>query len=130
MGKGQRLAVTTMSAPLNSGDTIKKVPSLPTGTSLFPHKSAYKAAEMEEAPLFTLVTTYISYFILILFGHVRDICGNIFSPSDYTHLKQVDGYAPINSGFGTIASFFLSLRYFLSPPIICANSRLLQSPNH
>jgi serine palmitoyltransferase len=42
---------------------------------------------MEAAPLYVLVCTYLNYFVLILFGHLRDILGKLFKPQAYTHLK-------------------------------------------
>ncbi|KAG0794266.1 hypothetical protein G6F21_002993 [Rhizopus arrhizus] len=33
--------------------------------------------KMEAAPLYVLVCTYLNYFVLILFGHLRDILGKI-----------------------------------------------------
>ncbi|KAJ3062064.1 serine palmitoyltransferase component, partial [Quaeritorhiza haematococci] len=56
---------------------------------------------IESAPLFTLVTTYLSYFILILYGHVRDFFGMRLRAYRYAHLKKQKGYAPLNSGFDT-----------------------------
>ncbi|KAJ8099289.1 pyridoxal phosphate-dependent transferase [Lipomyces tetrasporus] len=53
----------------------------------------------EEAPLFYLLTTYISYLILIIFGHVRDFFGKRFKKEKYSHLIQQNGYAPLNSDF-------------------------------
>ncbi|RUP43953.1 pyridoxal phosphate-dependent transferase [Jimgerdemannia flammicorona] len=34
--------------------------------------------KLEAAPLFVLVSTYLNYFVLILFGHLRDILGKVF----------------------------------------------------
>ncbi|RUS25379.1 pyridoxal phosphate-dependent transferase [Jimgerdemannia flammicorona] len=53
----------------------------------------------EEPPYFTLVTTYLSYFVLILFGHMRDFFGKIFKAHQYRNLKHQNGYAPLNSDF-------------------------------
>ncbi|KAK9376086.1 pyridoxal phosphate-dependent transferase [Lipomyces chichibuensis] len=53
----------------------------------------------EEPPLFFLLTTYISYLILIIFGHVRDFFGKRFKKEKYSHLIQQNGYAPLNSDF-------------------------------
>lgn len=54
---------------------------------------------MDEAPYFYLLTTYISYLILIIFGHVRDFFGMRFKEDGYRHLKPRDGYAALNSDF-------------------------------
>ncbi|KAI8883450.1 PLP-dependent transferase [Backusella circina FSU 941] len=55
--------------------------------------------KIEEAPLFVLVSTYLNYFVLILFGHLRDITGKIFKRKRYAHLRMNEGYAPLVSDF-------------------------------
>ncbi|KAI9661429.1 MAG: serine palmitoyltransferase component [Trizodia sp. TS-e1964] len=54
---------------------------------------------MDEPPYYYLLTTYISYLILIIFGHVRDFFGKRFREERYRHLKAINGYAPLNSDF-------------------------------
>ena len=51
-------------------------------------------SSIEEAPLMVLVTTYLWYLILIIFGHVRDFFGKLFKRAKYAHLKvnDVSGY--------------------------------------
>ncbi|TGZ83611.1 PLP-dependent transferase [Ascodesmis nigricans] len=53
----------------------------------------------DDPPYYYLLTTYISYLILIVFGHVRDFFGKIFREKNYKHLKEQNGYAPLNSDF-------------------------------
>lgn len=53
----------------------------------------------DEPPYFYLITTYVSYLILIIFGHVRDFFGKRFRKERYQHLQAHDGYAPLNSDF-------------------------------
>ncbi|MCJ1470233.1 serine palmitoyltransferase component [Pseudocyphellaria aurata] len=53
----------------------------------------------DEPPYYYLLTTYISYLILIIFGHVRDFFGKRFREERYRHLKARNGYAPLNSDF-------------------------------
>ncbi|KAG1865868.1 pyridoxal phosphate-dependent transferase [Suillus subalutaceus] len=53
----------------------------------------------EEPPYYVLLTTYISYLMVICFGHVRDFFGKRFAKSFFTHLMPHDGYAPLNSDF-------------------------------
>ncbi|KAF9242270.1 pyridoxal phosphate-dependent transferase [Melanogaster broomeanus] len=55
--------------------------------------------EIEEPPYYILITTYISYLILIVFGHIRDFFGKRFAKQYFTHLMPYDGYAPLNSDF-------------------------------
>jgi serine palmitoyltransferase len=54
---------------------------------------------MDEAPYYYLLTTYISYLVLIIFGHVRDFFGMRFKEDSYRHLKSRNGYAALNSDF-------------------------------
>ncbi|KAF7731987.1 serine palmitoyltransferase component [Apophysomyces ossiformis] len=55
--------------------------------------------KMEAAPLFVLVSTYLNYLVLILFGHLRDILGKLFKRKEYAHLRTNEGYAPLVSDF-------------------------------
>lgn len=41
----------------------------------------------DEPPYYYLLTTYISYLVLIIFGHVRDFFGKRFRENNYRHLK-------------------------------------------
>ena len=59
----------------------------------------FPAPIMDEPPYYYLLTTYVSYLILIVFGHVRDYFGKRFRPQHYRHLQARDGYAPLNSDF-------------------------------
>lgn len=54
---------------------------------------------LDEPPYFYLLTTYISYLILIIFGHVRDFFGMKFKEDKYRNLKSRNGYAALNSDF-------------------------------
>jgi hypothetical protein len=42
---------------------------------------------IETAPMFILITTYVSYLTLILVGHVRDFIDRILFPDKFKHLK-------------------------------------------
>ncbi|KAI9709584.1 MAG: serine palmitoyltransferase component [Bogoriella megaspora] len=53
----------------------------------------------DEPPYYFLLTTYLSYLILIIFGHVRDFFGKRFRQEHYRHLQARGGYAPLNSDF-------------------------------
>ncbi|KAI5120401.1 hypothetical protein M0805_000180 [Coniferiporia weirii] len=55
--------------------------------------------EEQDPPYRILLTTYISYILLICLGHLRDFFGKRFRSSNYKHLKEKDGYAPLNSDF-------------------------------
>ncbi|KAH9217295.1 pyridoxal phosphate-dependent transferase [Leptodontidium sp. 2 PMI_412] len=54
---------------------------------------------MDEPAYFYLLTTYLSYMILIAFGRTRDIFGKIFKPEKYKDFKERDGYAALSSDF-------------------------------
>ncbi|KAM0673413.1 serine palmitoyltransferase component [Gurleya vavrai] len=62
----------------------------------------------ETIPLYTLITTYISFLVLIIVGHARDLFGKIFYPGSYSHVKRKDGMEPLFSDF---ESFFTRRMY-------------------
>jgi serine palmitoyltransferase len=75
------------------------------------HVGGELAAPIEdEPPYYYLLTTYISYLILIIFGHVRDFFGKRFRPEHYKHLKSANGYAALNSDFDNFYVRRLKLR--------------------
>ncbi|CZS97267.1 hypothetical protein WAI453_008518 [Rhynchosporium graminicola] len=65
---------------------------------------------LDEPPYYYLLTTYISYLVLIVFGHVRDFFGKRFRPENYKHLKAANGYAALNSDFDNFYVRRLKLR--------------------
>lgn len=66
--------------------------------------------DMESAPLFILVTTYLSYLVLIIFGHLRDFFGKIFRAGEYAYLKthNVGRLRPEHSFATSNSSLFAS----------------------
>jgi len=62
-------------------------------------KKAAPVAHPNDNPitLWAAVTTYLSYSILTIFGHLRDICARLFGVSRYDALtsKPQPGYAPL-----------------------------------
>ncbi|KAI8647929.1 pyridoxal phosphate-dependent transferase [Parasitella parasitica] len=66
--------------------------------------------KIEAAPLLVLVSTYLNYFVLILFGHMRDIIGKIFKRKEYAHLRTNEGYAPLVSDFDSFYTRRMYLR--------------------
>nr|CAG8555132.1 4907_t:CDS:2 [Entrophospora candida] len=64
----------------------------------------------EEPSYYYLFTTYLSYLILICFGHIRDFFGKRFKKKDYCHLEERNGYAPLNSDFDNFYVRRLKLR--------------------
>ena len=54
----------------------------------------------DEPPYFFVLTTYISYLLLIALGHTRDFFGKRFgNQKHYRSLKAQNGYAPLNEDF-------------------------------
>ncbi|KAI8848293.1 pyridoxal phosphate-dependent transferase [Chytridium lagenaria] len=116
MGKGKRAHFQSSRPPISSADLIENAsnPVLDTPANLYkkPDPSStlpsslsappvYQEECIEQAPMFVLVTTYVSYFILIAIGHIRDFfCMRLF-PKSFEHLGRKNGYAPLNSGFDT-----------------------------
>ncbi|KAI0050304.1 serine palmitoyltransferase 2 [Auriscalpium vulgare] len=76
------------------------------------HRLGAPAQETEEPepPYYIVLTTYLSYILLICIGHVRDFVGKRFHPSFYYHLMPHDGYAPLNSDFDSFYTRRLKTR--------------------
>ncbi|KAL7424684.1 serine palmitoyltransferase component [Cryptotrichosporon argae] len=66
--------------------------------------------EEHQPPYYILLATYVSYIILIVFGHMRDFFGKRFIPSAYAHLQPHDGYAALNSDFDSFYTRRLKAR--------------------
>jgi serine palmitoyltransferase len=76
----------------------------PLGSKEHLYRSEWRGGDFpnpieDEPPYYYLLTTYISYLILIIFGHVRDFFGKRFRKDKYSYLSEKDGYAPLNSDF-------------------------------
>lgn len=64
------------------------------------HGKPLEAPVEDEPPYYFVLTTYISYLILIFFGHARDFFGKRFgNKKHYETLKAQNGYAPLNDDF-------------------------------
>lgn len=64
------------------------------------HGEPLEAPIEDEPPYYYLLTTYISYLLLILLGHIRDFFGKRFGDKKlYQALKVQNGYAPLNEDF-------------------------------
>lgn len=74
------------------------------------HGGVFPDPVMDEPPYYYLLTTYISYLILIAFGHVRDFFGKRFREENYRHLKPRNGYSALNSDFDSFYVRRLKLR--------------------
>ncbi|OWP07193.1 hypothetical protein B2J93_1966 [Marssonina coronariae] len=87
----------------------------PLGAQSHRYVSQYVEGEtlehvLDEPPYYYLLTTYISYLVLIIFGHVRDFFGKRFRAENYKHLKAANGYAALNSDFDNFYVRRLKLR--------------------
>ncbi|KAI9468139.1 serine palmitoyltransferase component [Coemansia sp. RSA 989] len=128
MGKGQRALHSFKSTEyiekprdkdglVIGGDPFKLAPS--TSASILSEKSASPAVapkvskaevkasaeeknELEAVPTFILVTTYLSFLMLIVFAHMRDFIGKLFHPEQYVQLRVQNGYAPMVSDFESL----------------------------
>lgn len=54
---------------------------------------------IDEPPYFFLLTTYVSFLVLIGLGHIRDFFARWFAAHSNRHLRPHDGYAPLYSDF-------------------------------
>ena len=61
-----------------------------------------KGQEEDECPYYILVSTYLGYFMLTCFGHLRDFFGMLFKPSSYSHLKIHNVRSPRIVPFNTV----------------------------
>nr|GAT61078.1 serine palmitoyltransferase 2 [Mycena chlorophos] len=64
----------------------------------------------QAAPYYILLSTYISYLILIVLGHIRDAFGKRFYPESYKHLLPSENGAPLNSDFDSFYTRRLKTR--------------------
>ncbi|KAG0166615.1 serine palmitoyltransferase component [Apophysomyces sp. BC1034] len=148
MGKGKRahtisIPSINLTAPKSSADHSFSVPppsflndhalAKPQPVKWAPPRKPKKKYDdlehkMEAAPLYVLVCTYLNYFVLILFGHLRDILGKIFKPQAYSHLKMNQGYAPLVSDFDSFYTrrLYMRIRDCWNRPITGVASRTVK----
>ncbi|KAG9290865.1 hypothetical protein G9A89_011015 [Geosiphon pyriformis] len=111
MGKGSRVKQASKKyylTPESSTDHL--IFDLRSNKECVPKKTGIVGWEEEEPPYYFLFTTYLSYLILICFGHIRDFFGKRFRSENYQHLKEQNGYAPLNSDFDNFYVRRLKLR--------------------
>lgn len=64
------------------------------------HGEKLEPPVLDEPPYYYILTTYISYLLMIAFGHARDFFGKRFGDQrHYASLKAQNGYAPLNDDF-------------------------------
>ncbi|KAI1164200.1 serine palmitoyltransferase [Nemania serpens] len=75
------------------------------------HGEPLAAPVIDEPPYYYVLTTYISYLLLLALGHIRDFFGKRFSKKPlYRTLRASDGYAPLNDDFDSFYTRRLKLR--------------------
>ncbi|RFU81537.1 serine palmitoyltransferase 2 [Trichoderma arundinaceum] len=75
------------------------------------HGRPFQRPIEDEPPYYFLLTTYLSYLALILFGHIRDFFGKRFGDRKrYLPLKVHNGFAPLNDDFDSFYTRRLKLR--------------------
>ncbi|KAJ1768807.1 serine palmitoyltransferase component [Coemansia sp. RSA 1813] len=62
------------------------------------------SSELEAVPSFILVSTYLSFLLLLVIAHMRDFFGKLFYPENYVQLREQNGYAPMVSDFESLWS--------------------------
>ncbi|KAI1204389.1 serine palmitoyltransferase 2 [Annulohypoxylon truncatum] len=66
---------------------------------------------IDEPPYYYVLTTYISYLLLLALGHIRDFFGKRFSKKPtYKTIRANDGYAPLNDDFDNFYTRRLKMR--------------------
>ncbi|KAL0077813.1 pyridoxal phosphate-dependent transferase [Phycomyces blakesleeanus] len=118
---------------LQSSPPVQKTNQSPALTRWTPPRKPQRKYDdlehkMEAAPLYVLVCTYLNYFVLILFGHLRDILGKTFHPQAYSHLKMNQGYAPLVSDFDSFYTrrLYVRIRDCWNRPITGVASRTVK----
>ncbi|KAJ1300894.1 hypothetical protein OPQ81_003320 [Rhizoctonia solani] len=79
-------------------------------TSVHPAGQPFKHTEEQDPPYYVLLSTYVSYVVLIVIGHMRDWFGKRFWKDSYKHLMPHDGYAALNSDFDSFYTRRLKTR--------------------
>jgi len=99
----------------------------PIGSQTHRYVSKHKGGPLpqlviDEPAYFYLLTTYLSYMILIAIGHTRDFFGKRFKPEKYKDFRERDGYAALNSDFDNFYFRRLKARIndcFMRPYVSC-----------
>ncbi|KAI0142839.1 serine palmitoyltransferase [Xylariaceae sp. FL1272] len=113
-------ATTTLFQPTDSNEiSLQKRRDAQFGPLLHPdhryvsmhHGEPLAAPIIDEPPYYYVLTTYISYLLLLALGHIRDFFGKRFSKKAlYKTLRANNGYAPLNDDFDSFYTRRLKLR--------------------
>ncbi|ORY59055.1 serine palmitoyltransferase 2-like protein [Pseudomassariella vexata] len=75
------------------------------------HGEGLTAPVIDDPPYYFVLTTYISYLLLIALGHIRDFFGKRFSKKQmYNTLQAAGGYAPLTDDFDSFYVRRLKMR--------------------
>ncbi|KAI1414636.1 serine palmitoyltransferase 2 [Hypoxylon sp. FL1857] len=75
------------------------------------HGEPLEAPIIDEPPYYYVLTTYISYLLLLALGHIRDFFGKRFSKKPlYKTIRAANGYAPLNDDFDSFYTRRLKMR--------------------
>ncbi|KAI0834983.1 serine palmitoyltransferase 2 [Hypoxylon sp. FL0890] len=75
------------------------------------HGEPLEAPVIDEPPYYYVLTTYISYLLLLALGHIRDFFGKRFSKKPlYKTIRAANGYAPLNDDFDSFYTRRLKMR--------------------
>ncbi|KAL4911533.1 hypothetical protein BDW74DRAFT_184825 [Aspergillus multicolor] len=91
--------------PDGSQDLAKKHAEFgPLGDRSHLYTSAVSGGEMsdqvvDDPPYFIILTTYISYLVVIFLGHFQDFVARWLKPDTFQHLKARDGYVSLYDTF-------------------------------
>lgn len=72
--------------------------------------SRFKQPHEQDPPYYILITTYLSYLLLICLGHLRDFFGKRLYPAFYRHLLSFDvSHSPLACHFSFSSAWCLRL---------------------
>ncbi|KAJ2711315.1 serine palmitoyltransferase component [Coemansia spiralis] len=103
-------------APVDAAPAPQVAAPKPAAAAPLPHE---KAQGLSGVPMFTEVTTYLSYLIILTLAHIEDFFGKLFMPEKYKQLRVQNGYAPMVKDFESmwIRHVYLRLRDCFNRPI-------------
>lgn len=75
------------------------------------HEGTQLEPSEDEMPSYvTVLSTYLTYIVLIVLGHIRDFIARQFYRRDFAHLIEQNGYASLSSDFDSFYTRRLKLR--------------------
>lgn len=103
---GSPAATVDQVSPANSEEKLEKKHAEfgPLGDPSHLHTSVVSGDGLsdpviDDPPYFIILTTYISFLVLIFLGHFQDYFARWFQPDAYRHIKPRNGYASLYDDF-------------------------------